>query len=40
MYWSSTPYHVDDAYELYFYSDHANWNNYSRVSGLSVRPVR
>ena len=42
LYWSSTLYESDPfyAYELYFYSDIANWNNSDRDDGQSVRPVR
>ncbi len=40
-YWSSTqsPDYSDDAYDLCFYSGYANWGNYYRDNGQSVRPV-
>lgn len=39
-YWSSTPNDENNAYELNFNSDNANWNNNNRNNGQSVRPVR
>ena len=41
-YWSSSLYEGDPsyAYSLNFYSGSANWNDYDRVYGLTVRPVR
>lgn len=40
VYWSSTPYGEGNAYELNFDSYLANWSNYFRFRGSSVRPVR
>ncbi len=39
-YWSSTPNDENNAYELNFNSNNANWNNNNRSNGHSVRPVR
>lgn len=40
-YWSSAqnPDYSGDAYGLYFDSGYANWGNYSRYNGRTVRPV-
>lgn len=39
-YWSSTPNDEDNAYELYFNADNADWSNDDRNNEQSVRPVR
>ena len=40
IYWSATEYFSFDAYYLYFGSDEANMNHYSRNNGQSVRLVK
>ena len=38
-YWSSTQLDSGSAYDLFFYSNSADWGNGNRKSGRSVRPV-
>ncbi len=40
LYWSSTPYDSDHAYDLYFDSGYIDTNSSSRGIGYSVRPVK